>query len=45
MALVSSAIANGGVLMRPGLVTDIRDLSGRVIKDFNPEELSRPLSP
>ena len=45
MALVSSAIANGGVLMRPRLVTEIRDPSGRVIKDFNPEELSPPLSP
>ncbi len=44
MALVSSAIANGGVLMRPRLVTEIRDPSGRVIRSFEPEVFSQPLS-
>ncbi len=45
MALVSSAIANGGILMQPRLVTEIRDPSGRVIGQFEPEEFSTPLSP
>jgi peptidoglycan glycosyltransferase len=45
MALVSSAIGNGGVLMRPRLVTEVRDPSGRVIAEFEPEIFSEPLSP
>jgi peptidoglycan glycosyltransferase len=45
MALISSGIANGGVLMRPRLVTEVRDPTGRVIAEFDPEEFSRPLSP
>jgi peptidoglycan glycosyltransferase len=45
MALVSAAIANDGELLRPRLVTEIRDPSGRVIATFEPEEFSRPLSP
>ncbi len=45
MALVAAAIGNGGVLMRPRLVTEVRDPTGRVIAEFDPEEFSRPLSP
>jgi peptidoglycan glycosyltransferase len=45
MALVSAAIGNGGVLMEPRLVTEVRDPSGRVIAEYGPEEFSRPLSP
>lgn len=45
MALVAAAIGNGGVMMRPRLVTEVRDPSGRVIKTFEPEEFSTPLSP
>ena len=44
MALVAAAIANDGVLMRPRLVGEIRDPSGRVIEEFGPEEFSQPLS-
>jgi peptidoglycan glycosyltransferase len=44
MALVASAIANHGTLMRPRLVSEIRDPSGRVVKTFGPEEYSQPLS-
>ena len=33
MALVASAIANGGEMMNPRLVTEIRDPQGRIIKD------------
>ncbi len=44
MALVASAIANGGVEMRPQLVSEIRDASGRVVKSFGPSEYGRPIS-
>jgi penicillin-binding protein A len=45
MALVASAIANGGVEMRPRLVTEIRDPKGRVVKQFQPVPWGRPISP
>jgi len=45
MALVVAAIGNGGALMRPRLVTEVRDPTGRVLVEFHPEEFSRPLSP
>ena len=45
MALVAAAIANGGVEMRPRLVSEIRDPSGRVIKTYDPQEYSTPLTP
>ena len=44
MALVASAIANKGVMMRPRLVTQIRDSQGRVIRTFDPEVYGRPVS-
>jgi peptidoglycan glycosyltransferase len=44
MALVAGAIGNGGSLMRPRLVGEIRDPSGQVIQTFDPEEWSQPLS-
>lgn len=45
MALVAGAIGNGGVMMRPRLVTEVRDPSGRVVRQFGPEIYSEPLSP
>ncbi len=44
MALVAGAIGNGGAMMEPRLVLEIRDPSGRVIKSFEPQEVARPLS-
>jgi peptidoglycan glycosyltransferase len=44
MALVASAVANGGSMMRPRLVTEIRDPQGRVIRRFDPEEYGQPIS-
>jgi penicillin-binding protein A len=44
MALVVSAIANGGVEMQPRLVREIRDAEGRVVKTFEPKEMGRPIS-
>ena len=45
MALVAAAIGNGGVLMEPRLVTEVRDPTGQVIATFDPAEFSTPLSP
>jgi peptidoglycan glycosyltransferase len=45
MALVAGAIGNGGIMMRPRLVTEVRDPSGRVVAEFGPEVFSEPLSP
>jgi len=44
MALVASAIANGGSEMRPRLVSEIRDPSGQVVKTFTPEVFGQPIS-
>jgi penicillin-binding protein A len=44
MALVASAVANGGVMMEPQLVSEIRDPQGRVVKTFDPKEYGRPIS-
>lgn len=44
MALVAEAIANKGVEMRPRLVSEIRDPSGRVVKTFGPVPFGQPIS-
>ncbi len=44
LALVAGAIGNGGVMMQPRLVTEVRDPSGRVIAEFDPEAFSTPLT-
>jgi peptidoglycan glycosyltransferase len=44
MALVASAVANGGVMMEPQLVSEIRDPQGRVVKTFDPVEYGQPIS-
>ncbi len=45
MALVASAIGNGGIEMRPRLVTEVRAPNGQVVERFLPAVYSRPLSP
>jgi peptidoglycan glycosyltransferase len=45
MAMVTAAIANDGVLMTPRIVDRVEDTSGRVIREFNPEELRLPGQP
>lgn len=42
MAMVAAAIANDGVVMTPRIVDRVEDTSGRVIREFNPEELPLP---
>lgn len=44
MALVAGAIGNGGVMMRPRLVTEVRAPDGQVVKTFRPEVESRPMT-
>ena len=44
MAMVSAAIANGGVLMKPNLVRRVRSADLEVIQTVTPAELSRPVS-
>lgn len=45
MAMVASAVANDGVLMRPHITDKIVDPDGRTVKEVDPEELSRVMSP
>jgi peptidoglycan glycosyltransferase len=46
MALITSAIANGGTEMQPRLVSEIRDPNNNlVLKSFGPTVLSHPISP
>ncbi|MFM8999312.1 MAG: penicillin-binding transpeptidase domain-containing protein [Actinomycetota bacterium] len=45
MALVSAAVANGGVLMRPRLLLEVRDPSGAVVERFGTEAWGRPMTP
>ena len=44
MAMVSAAIANGGVLMKPNLVRRVRSADLEVVQTASPTELSRPIS-
>jgi penicillin-binding protein A len=45
MALVASAIANGGTEMVPRLVREIRDPNGVVLRSFGPSVFGHPISP
>jgi peptidoglycan glycosyltransferase len=44
LALIGGAIGNGGVMMEPKLVAEIRDQSGRVVRGLAPEVWGRPMS-
>jgi cell division protein FtsI/penicillin-binding protein 2 len=44
MAMVASAVANDGKLMKPYMVSELRASNNSVIAQTNPEELSQPLS-
>lgn len=43
LVLAASVIANGGTLLRPHYVKEIRDPSGRVVQEFPPEVVRRVL--
>ena len=42
--MITSAVANGGVLMKPHLVDELHDAKGRTLKTFNPEEYGSLMS-
>ncbi|MGH2539759.1 MAG: peptidoglycan D,D-transpeptidase FtsI family protein [Actinomycetota bacterium] len=44
LALISAAIANDGVMMQPRLITEVRDPTGRVVREFEPEQYGQPIS-
>jgi cell division protein FtsI/penicillin-binding protein 2 len=44
LTLAYAAIANGGVLMRPMLVREVRDVSGTVLRRYQPEASQRAFS-
>ncbi|HEX5936440.1 MAG TPA: penicillin-binding transpeptidase domain-containing protein [Actinomycetota bacterium] len=44
MALIASAVANDGVLMRPRIVTQVRDAQGRVAREVAPERFGDAIS-
>ena len=43
--MAMSAVANGGALMRPQIIQEIRDADGRVIRTFEPEKRTQVLRP
>ncbi|MBP2626451.1 MAG: Peptidoglycan glycosyltransferase [Firmicutes bacterium] len=45
MAMLASAFANKGKIIKPNIVTKITDSDGNVIKEFMPEEWITPTSP
>jgi cell division protein FtsI/penicillin-binding protein 2 len=45
LTLAYAAVANGGVLMRPMLVREIRDASGGLVRQMNPTAAQRVFSP
>jgi peptidoglycan glycosyltransferase len=44
MALIASAVANGGTVPQPRLVTEVRDAQGRVAREFGTGEVGRAIS-
>jgi cell division protein FtsI (penicillin-binding protein 3) len=43
--MAMSAVANGGALMRPQIIQEIRDADGRVVRTFEPEKRAQVLKP
>ena len=44
MALIASAVANGGEMMTPRVVRQVRDSQGRVIREFAPDPVGEVMS-
>jgi peptidoglycan glycosyltransferase len=45
MAMVAATIANGGVLMQPHLLDDVRDPKGSIVRRVRPHKVRRVISP
>jgi peptidoglycan glycosyltransferase len=44
MALIAGSIGNGGIMMEPRLVKEVRDPEGRILRQEQPSEFGAPLS-
>jgi len=44
LGLITSAIANGGTLYEPRLVTEVRDAQGQVVREFPKQDYGQPIS-
>jgi len=44
MALIASAVANGGVMPQPRIVSEVRDSQGRVAREFGVRSVRRAIS-
>jgi penicillin-binding protein A len=44
MALIAAAIANDGTMMQPRLITAVRDHTGKIVREFEPEQYGQPIS-
>jgi peptidoglycan glycosyltransferase len=45
MAMVAAAVADGGVVMTPHVMAQIRDSQGHLVKSYKPTPWTRPMSP
>ncbi|MDP9070719.1 MAG: penicillin-binding protein 2 [Actinomycetota bacterium] len=45
MALVAAGVANGGVVMKPHVMKEVRDSEGEVVRSWRPEPWTRAMSP
>lgn len=45
MALIAGSIGNGGVMMQPKLVQEVRDPTGRIVRRLSPQTFGEPMSP
>jgi len=45
LALVAGTIANRGEMLAPRIVTSVRDAQGRTVREFDPEIISRAITP
>lgn len=45
MAMITGGIANGGEIMAPHVMTEVRDIDGAVVDRFAPRVWKRPISP
>ncbi|MGQ0520338.1 MAG: peptidoglycan D,D-transpeptidase FtsI family protein [Actinomycetota bacterium] len=45
MALVAAGVANGGVVMKPHVLAEVRDDEGEVVRTYEPESWQNAMSP
>jgi penicillin-binding protein A len=45
MAMVAGAVANGGIIMKPHVLSEVRNVQGEVISTYSPSKWLTPMSP